>query len=430
LPKHDDIGLQVLTQRLLNEVEHLGLPETGCWDPQTAKAVRWYQRTRGISVTGYPDLATVRCLTTERELGRSTNTTTQHTPPSRARPTALATNKSSQVASDPASWITPSKVLGATKVTRIAPLQEEAPDLIKLSSVLRKQLHIPEPSGNGPDGWRVRSGGSVRRIGLLRRLDGQWVPTVERMRQRLDPASTEGAELRECAQRQFDALSQVDARLDASLVLAVAMRESGAGVVSLRASRVNTYHFGGLDFIGDALSRGRLRLPSGYGSRWVPERDDPAHVNEHGRRRRAAFIPRNELLVAYGVVLQRRRQIFEGHVRDIFGDEAEAMLASLSQTARRAWIQISFGGPYGSTFRPGRTYGPNFGVRTALGMMRYEIAEGRAASLDDVLNNEALRRYTRVRRGVVTAAEATLFDHSRIVQGGAFHERPGPTDRA
>jgi len=208
----------------------------------------------------------------------------------------------------------------------------------------------------------------------------------------------------------------VDARLDPSLVVAVAMREGGARVVSTSRSRIHTYYSGGLDFLGEALARGGLELPPGYGARWTPERIDENSVNEHGRPRRAALIPRNEAIVAYGVVLRERRRIFERHAREIFGAEAEHLLASLSVAGLRAWTQISFGGPYGARFRPGRSYGRSFGVRTALGMLRHEMERGRAAGLDDVLNNPALRRYTRVRRAIVTAAEAELLDHSHIAR--------------
>ena len=154
------------------------------------------------------------------------------------------------------------------------------------------------------------------------------------------------------------------------------------------------------------MAEGRIRPPRGFG----PWPTGAAAINEAGRPAQGAMVPRDELLVAYGLELRSSARIFEAHVSTVFGDDADRMLSEMSPEARRAWTQITFGGPGGAHFREGATYGTNFGSRTALEMLHHEIGEGRAADLDDVLTNEALGEYTRVRRGRVTAAESESYD--------------------
>jgi len=253
------------------------------------------------------------------------------------------------------------------------------------------------------DGWVAGTAGRARRIGLHRPApSGERRLLTEQVLERVaaDPAA------RRSLVQQLAALRSVDPELDPALVVAIAARESGPGVVSASASRFHTHRAGGLSHLGAELDR--LPLPDGVGGRWTPEA--PGSENEHGRPRRAAWVPRNEALVAYGAVLRERRELFEGHVHEVFGPRAADLLEGLDGTARRAWIQVTFGGPFGASHVPGRDSGRAFGVRTALEMLRERMATGQARDLNDVLHDAELSRHHRVRRALVTAAEAELLD--------------------
>ena len=86
------------------------------------------------------------------------------------------------------------------------------------------------------------------------------------------------------------------------------------------------------------------------------------------------------------------------------------MLERMSDGARRAWIQISFGGARGAEYGTRREYGGDLGLRTVLGRLEAQ-AHGQPPDLDAVLEpDEFLDPFQRMRRARVTAAEAELLE--------------------
>jgi hypothetical protein len=144
---------------------------------------------------------------------------------------------------------------------------------------------------------------------------------------------------------QLRTLVENDPDADPALILVIAFRESGINVLSTRPTPIETFGRGGLDHLGSNLERYRDLgyLPEGYGERWreAPRRRNPetaTPANPKGDWVYPAIIPRNELIVAYGMVIRDSREIFESTARAIGFD-----LDRLTQRARRAWNQIAFG---------------------------------------------------------------------------------------
>jgi len=241
--------------------------------------------------------------------------------------------------------------------------------------------------------------------------------------------------------RAFARQADPSARIDVSLSLAIAVRESSPALVFSSRGRpiltcgrdVHVQGRAGMDFLG----RLRRRIP-------VPEdvrrRIQPVHWTHlpvQGRRPAAerrqvfpAFVPQRDLLIVFIGRIRYAETVFEAKVGQVFGAAAGRLLAALSRDARRAWIQISFGTPGGA--------------RVALRILQAE-ASG-SADLNDVLSSQAIvgtetvGRFVSgrgsasaddvartvvasVKRGRVTAAEAWIYDqlrHPRNPLSGLF----------
>jgi hypothetical protein len=280
-------------------------------------------------------------------------------------------------------------------------------------------MGIPFNERTARGGWLVQQNGHYRRIDFVR----QRMLLVENMARRL----VQGTEQQQTQTtnrlfEQLQALQTVDPEMDVGLILAIAYREAGSTIFSLSRATIHTYHGGGLDFLGAYIQQGSLTLPEGYGQNWTAERcrptvEDPC-TNELGHGRRAAEIPQNEQIVAFGLVIKLQREKFYTHARRILaGHPALSSLESLSTRARRVWTQIAFGAPNGSHYTPGRNVrGRTFGVITALEMLKYQIDQGLATDLNDVLTSPELQDFHVVRRALVTAGEAEMIDQFLNIQ--------------
>jgi hypothetical protein len=189
--------------------------------------------------------------------------------------------------------------------------------------------------------------------------------------------------------------------------MAVAAREGGPAAFSASRGLRHTYYGGGLDNLGGELRRGVLNLPEGVGGRWEVA---PSNLNERGNPVEPARIPQNEQIIAYGAVLQKAREHFESFAAETFGeDEAREMVSNMSKDALRAWTQISFLAPGGSTHQEGRQPGA-IGMKTVMTRLKNMMESGEASGLGDVLTQDSLRQYVIVQRAIVGVAEAKLIE--------------------
>jgi hypothetical protein len=140
-----------------------------------------------------------------------------------------------------------------------------------------------------------------------------------------------------------------------------------------------------------------------------------------------ADIPRAAQLRAYAGAVEAAWRRFETEVCARFGEErGHQMLDRMSDGARRAWIQISFGGARGAEYGSRREYGGDLGLRTVLGRLA-ERAPGETLDLDAVLEpDEFLDAFQRVRRARVTAAEAELLETALSMHSTSSTRAEGP----
>ncbi|MEM7447694.1 MAG: hypothetical protein AAF355_05570 [Myxococcota bacterium] len=269
---------------------------------------------------------------------------------------------------------------------------------------LRHKFGIPPVRGRGADGWVDGSLGRPRPVGLMRRAPGGgWKLQIEMVAEWLREDSRDGAHRRRSLEAQLEILSLVDARLDRALVVAIACREAGPKVVSSATELAHSFNEGGLDHLGREMND--LRLPSGYKDDWRVE--EQGALNHLGRPRLAAWLPKNELIAAYGAVIERRRWVFEEEVRLAFGEQTPELLSTLRLDAQRTWIQIAFGASGGTEYEPFGEQG-SIGLRTVMEGLKRRVDLGEASDLNDVLTDRQLRTWLVVRRGMLSAAEAEL----------------------
>lgn len=244
----------------------------------------------------------------------------------------------------------------------------------------------------------------------------------------------EGA--REALDANLERASQIFA--DPGLLLAVTMREHPSSWTARSLGRIDSYAQGGLDHLGTDIDRMHGLVPESTLRRWVAE--DPARGVENGRTHaiRSASIPSRDQLDAYAATLALRERTFESHVREVFGDRADAMLATLSIDARRAWVQATFG-------RPGRThYDAEHGrfqrteahdghrgheLPSAYGALERIASEaqrtGTEPTLDAIFTDPMLARYATFQRARTTALEARVIDESGLSTPRPSHEADG-----
>lgn len=257
--------------------------------------------------------------------------------------------------------------------------------------------------GRTVDGWVARSAqgqGNARRIGLD--AEGRLLARTVVERLASEPRAADAA------QRAFDRAEALYGRCDRALVLAIAARETRGRALDVSPGMVNVFTHGGIDNLPTLMRDETLFSPEEIRA-WRAHRDDG--TNELRRTVSTGDVPRVDQMRAYAAAVERAWRRFESEVCSRYGRErGEAMLAGLSDGARRAWIQIAFGGPYGAEYRGPRDYGGSLGLRTVLGRLE-ERAGDRVPDLEAVLEpDEFLDPYHRVRRARVTAAEAELYD--------------------
>ena len=171
------------------------------------------------------------------------------------------------------------------------------------------------------------------------------------------------------------------------------------------SGRIETWSEGGLDFFGDHLDEMRERVPDD--ARTGPWRRGASFISpETGNEVHPATIPAADQLVAYGAELERSESHFEELVHEVYGDRADAMLASMSTDERRAWTQFTFG-------RPGRTHADDteissrsFSANAALELLHSEGSE----DLGAILSDSRFEHNASIRRARTTAMEAHWID--------------------
>jgi len=149
-----------LAQRLLNQVASLNLPLTGEADGHTTKALRWYQRTRGLRTSGTLDAATLRAL--RHESGPKCSNS-PHLAPTSPKDGPKTTHDGSKTPSDlplPSQhstklWESKASLMEKVAPARMPPTQEPEAGvtLMERASGIRDRYAIPRPLGDGPDGW-------------------------------------------------------------------------------------------------------------------------------------------------------------------------------------------------------------------------------------------------------------------------------------
>jgi hypothetical protein len=126
-------------------------------------------------------------------------------------------------------------------------------------------------------------------------------------------------------------------------------------------------------------------------------------------------VPMNELIIAYGAVINRAQDEF---LRQARGRGLDVDV--LTTQSMRAWTQMFFQGPssrsFGEWVSRGRV-GRQFGGFTALTLAQKLVREGRATNLNDVLMQPELRGdagdrergYDIAQRGLLSGAEAEMI---------------------
>lgn len=227
---------------------------------------------------------------------------------------------------------------------------------------------------------------------------------------------TEGAE------RAFESNLDAAARVfpDRALLAAVTLRERPSAWTARGTEGVHSYSEGGLDHLGSDLARLQGIVPRSTLARWT-DLGPGVGVEPNGSRHpiHAARIPARDQLTAYAATLRLREATFESHVREVFGARADALLASMSTDARRAWVQATFG-------RPGKTaYDAEFGrmnppsAYAALLRIASEAERrGAAPRLDDIFTDPLLARHASFQRARTTALEARVIEETGLVRSG------------
>lgn len=217
---------------------------------------------------------------------------------------------------------------------------------------------------------------------------------------------------------------------DTALLLAVTSREHPSAWTATSSDRIHTFHEGGLDNLGRWLSRGSLEGIVGRDvlRRWhaLRETTNGEHPDRPVRIR-PALIPARDQMLAYAAALAWHERLFEAHVRDVFREDADRLLAEMSVDARRAWIQATLGGPAGRGARAPH-YDPvqrrfetegrmttAVSAYAALERIRESARErGVPPSLDDIFTDPLLARLQRFQRARTTALEARLLDRAGL----------------
>lgn len=258
-----------------------------------------------------------------------------------------------------------------------------------LMNAIGRILGIPQSGWNHGQS-RLFEHGDIRLIWLLRRLAGR--TAAERIATNLSRAM------------------QVAAG-DIMLTVVTAAREHGSSLTDLSMTPIETWHQGGLDFLGAEMKR--LGLPRSVTEAW---RRRTFISRETGHQVQPAVIPARDQVLAYAAQLRASyAHNFRAHVAAVLGPASGASIARASRVAALVWKTYSFLAPGGADYDPKRSVaaqsGQPFGSRTALTFLAHRAAANREdLDLDGILTVPDLNHVEWVRSAKVRVAEALFLE--------------------
>lgn len=259
----------------------------------------------------------------------------------------------------------------------------------KLMNAIGEFLGIPA-SGFNHGQSRLFQDGDVRPIWLLRRLAMRKV--AERTAKNLARAALATAG-------------------DIMLTVVTAARENSSSLAAVGMAPIETWHEGGLDFLGSEIPR--LGLPKSVTNAW---KRGSFISPETGHTVQPAIIPADDQILAYAAQLRASfANNFRSHLRAILGAEAESSLARTSRVATLVWKAYSFLAPGGADYDSKRSIaaqsGRTFGSRSAmLFLASRSRSSGNELNLDDILSVAELNDVEWVRSAKVRTAEALFLE--------------------
>lgn len=195
-------------------------------------------------------------------------------------------------------------------------------------------------------------------------------------------------------------------------VRVMAMSPSNGRASPMGTSLIETYHSGGLDYLGD--TRKKLGLPRAVTDQWEDVR--PFRNRETGNFVHPAMIPAHDQLMAYAAQIGSAfTHQFQDSLRVEFGPAAAAALAGASRLALVVWQAYAFLAPGGTPYNPGKPLrdqlGQHFGQRSALGYFAHKAKNpARSPTLDDIITEGGLEHLEWVRSAKTRAAETFFIE--------------------
>lgn len=202
---------------------------------------------------------------------------------------------------------------------------------------------------------------------------------------------------------------------DPALTLSIAYREASGSLFSTSTNVVNSLARGGLDQFGGELSTMRENAICNLGDNWIPL--SPG-TNESGPAQ-AANIPKRELLAAYDArVKMVSIQTIETLQRHGFN------ISNVNREAMRIAISVAFannrilGTEYNHLEHRDDPPSVGFSLETLVTWMKSRIERGLASDFNDVMNDDAIRRFDRIRAAIAAVATAEMIDRSLLKSNG------------
>ncbi|MEM9862466.1 MAG: peptidoglycan-binding domain-containing protein [Myxococcota bacterium] len=371
-------------QRALSRALGVPIRPSGVVDAATERALRAFQQRERLPETGAANAATLAALAQSSASVPSGSaaaalnavfvqiTVSVAETIARVRPGGVATNAQPAAPAEDASGPAPSEDLRSGAQRLLAGGSRAVAALIDERLA---EFGVPEGGFPGQGSVYLRRG--PRAFFTLRAVERNARATERNFRR---------------ASRVFD---------DPGLLMAVLSREHPSGLWAASARPVDTWSFGGLDHLGSQL--GRIRnVPR---RRWEALAERQETENGVTRDVRPARIPARDQILAYAGVLQLAERRFESHVRDVFGERADAMLEQMSSSARRTWIAYTFARPNIKT--DGRVPADrNFSSHNALRLLESQGVE----RLNAILESPELAANRSVRIARQRALEASIFE--------------------
>jgi len=198
---------------------------------------------------------------------------------------------------------------------------------------------------------------------------------------------------------------------DVMLTVVTAARENSSSLSDVSMSPIETWHQGGLDFLGAEIHR--LGLPTSITEAW---RRRTFISKETGHRVTPAIIPARDQVLAYAAQLRASyTHNFRSHLNAILGAGADDTLAQSSRIGTLAWKAYSFLAPGGADYDPRKSVaaqsGQHFGSKTALLFLQHRAeSQDSRLDLDDILTVAELNSVEWVRSSKVRVAEALFLE--------------------